>query len=678
MITFWKDTMLKSLALLSGLAALLASPSLAEPLDIDDLARYPTVSSISMSLEGDMLVGLVLDPTRDGKEQAAAMWDISGDIDTSKPLAPTRITPSNGKMRFFGVQALKQKKSIWFARQEWTGRLAGCGEGRTTGATKTFVTKIYMGDDKLEIDEMPGGNPERLSDDLQRCIDINNTTGLVSIMAGDPEHIIINRVTLRDGERYYKANLRTGKEQFLYADSGSLTVDQVSGKDGSPISKTEVDSSDGTYKVWTYLIDPATGDFTREDPLTTSARDRFQVAVLRRDSETQKYYILTDKFSDKEAIYLYDPATDKFETDPVFAHPDFNASGIVSSSRERDFGDIVGFTYQAAKGEVYWLDPELNAIQQGLEAAYPGRTISIGTYNNDLSRLLFTVSSSSMPPAYFLLVDKSKVAVIGSSRPWIKPDTMRDTELVYYPARDGLKIPALLTMPKNLQPGEKARGAIMLPHGGPWSRDSANWDGSGWPQFLATRGYIVMQPQYRGSTGWGRELWLAGDKQWGQEMQDDKDDGAAWLVQQGYVDADKIAIFGYSYGGFAAMAATVRPNSPYQCAIAGAGVSNLTRLGNNWSDNRLQRAFQGDTVTGMDPMMNTEKANIPILVYHGDRDVRVPLFHGVDFYNAVKKHQPESELLVIENMPHSLPWYPEHHRESLAAIERFLDTTCGL
>ncbi len=671
--------MKRKLAGLAGLTVfVLNGVGYAQPIPIEDFARYPSIASVSMSLEGDMLVGLVADPTRDGKEQAAAMWDISGAIDTKKPLIPSKITPHNGKMRFFGISALKQGKSLVFARQEWTGRLAGCGEGRTTGATETFVTKVYMADADLKVGDLPGGTKERLSDDLQRCLDMSNTTGLVSIMAGDPENVIINRVTLRDGERYFKHNLRTGKEELLYSDAGAVTVDQISGVDGMPISKTELETAGGEYKFHIHLIDKRNGSFNREEPLTTKAAERFQVEVLRRDASTGKYYILTDKFSDKQAIYLYDPSTDSFDAEPVFAHPDFNASGIVASTRKRDFGDIVGFTYLGAKSEVYWLDSELNSIQQGLEVAYPGRNVSLNSYNDDLSRVLFTVSSSAMPPAYFLLVDKQRVAVIGSSRPWIKTDSMKETELVYYPARDGLQIPALITMPKSLAPGQKARGAVILPHGGPWSRDSANWDGSGWPQFLATRGFIVMQPQYRGSTGWGRELWLAGDAQWGERMQDDKDDGAAWLVNQGYVAEDKLAIFGYSYGGFAAMAATVRPNSPFQCAIAGAGVSNLTRLGNNWSDNRLQRAFQGDTVKGMDPMKNVALANIPILVYHGNRDVRVPLFHGVDFYNAVKKVQPESQLLIVDDMPHSLPWYPEHHRETLSAIETFLTSTCGL
>ena len=290
---------------------------------------------------------------------------------------------------------------------------------------------------------------------------------------------------------------------------------------------------------------------------------------------------------------------------------------------------------------------------------------------------MFTVSSSTNPPTYYLLRDKSRTDVIGAARPWIKSDQLRATELVNYQARDGMKIPGFLTLPAGWEKSDGPLPSIVLPHGGPWARDSAGWDSSGWPQFLASRGYAVLQPQYRGSTGFGRKLWMAGDAEWGQKMQDDKDDGAQWLVEQGIADPNRMAIFGYSYGGFAAFAATVRENGPFRCAIAGAGVADLAKLDNSWSENRLQRALQGRTVKGMDPMNNTSKANIPILIYHGDRDTRVPLFHYQDFYNAVKD-KVNAKLVVIDDMPHSLPWWPEQHRESLREIESFLASDCGM
>jgi dipeptidyl aminopeptidase/acylaminoacyl peptidase len=244
-------------------------------------------------------------------------------------------------------------------------------------------------------------------------------------------------------------------------------------------------------------------------------------------------------------------------------------------------------------------------------------------------------------------------------------------------ARDGLRIPAFLTLPEDWSSDDGPLPSVVLPHGGPWARDDSDWDPSGWTQFLASRGYAVLQPQYRGSQGWGHELWLAGDAQWGLKMQDDNDDAAAWLVEHGYADEDKIAIFGYSYGGFAAMAAVVRQGGPFKCAIAGAGVANLTRLGRNWNRDRIQRAFQGRTVAGMDPLDNADKASIPVLIYSGDRDVRVPIFHSESFFEAVEGRVP-AKFLRIADMPHSLPWYPEHHRQTLAAIEEFLAGDCGL
>ena len=217
---------------------------------------------------------------------------------------------------------------------------------------------------------------------------------------------------------------------------------------------------------------------------------------------------------------------------------------------------------------------------------------------------------------------------------------------------------------------------MINPHGGPWARDYAGWDSSGWVPFLTSRGFAVLRPQYRGSTGLGRKIWTAGDAQWGPAMQDDKDDGAKWLVDQGIADPEKLVMFGYSYGGFAAAAAAVRPDSPYQCAISGAPVTDLTRLGNRWSQGRLQRLLQGDTVTGMDPMNNTGKVNIPVLLYVGSRDVRTPEWHAKDFYAAIKDKVP-ARLEIIEDMPHSLPWYYEHHEQTLNLIEDFLENECG-
>ena len=142
-------------------------------------------------------------------------------------------------------------------------------------------------------------------------------------------------------------------------------------------------------------------------------------------------------------------------------------------------------------------------------------------------------------------------------------------------------------------------------------------------------------------------------------------------------DPKKLVIFGYSYGGFAAAAAAVRPNSPSRCAISGAPVTDLARLSVRWGESRVQRLVQGNTVKGMDPMRNTDKANIPVLLYVGDRDVRTPAFHARDFYNGVKG-KVTAKFELIPDMPHSMPWYPRHAKRSLELMESFLQSECGL
>jgi dienelactone hydrolase len=663
--------------LISALAGSLAAQ--ADPVTAEDFAKFPSVSSVSMSLEGDMLVGVIADPSKDGDARAAAYWDLSGEIDTTKPLVPSNITPSSGKTKFYGASALKNKKSLWFTVQPYIGALEGCGEGKTTGSTKKYLQKVYMGNERIKkIDDLPDGRAEIGANKmLLRCFELEGDTGIASLLPLDPTKIVLRRTSTKNGTSYFEHDLSNGREKFLFKASDTQQI-EVSTRTGEPVARTELEYEDGAWRQYISLLDNE-GNFRIEEPLTTEIANRYNMEVLGKQNDTENYFVATDKFDDKVAIYLYDAASDSFSDDPVFAHPEFNASGMIFSDRAEDFGAILGFTYSGPVQETYWLDPEMKSIQDGLDAAFPGKNVDISDYTADRNRVLFAVSAADMPPAYFLLVDKAKVAVIGSQRPWIDVEDLGKSKFVYYSARDGLQIPAIITLPAGYEEGQKAKGAIIVPHGGPWSRDSAGFDSSGWTQYFASRGYIIMQPQYRGSDGWGRALWRAGDGEWGQKMQDDKDDGAAWLVENGYVAADKIAIHGYSYGGFAAFAASVRPNSPYQCAIAGAGVSNLAKLGNEWGDNRIQRIVQGDTVKGMDPMKNTDKINIPILIYHGDYDVRVPIFHSRDFYNAIKDKQPGSKFLVMKQMGHqSAKWLPEHKEQVLEEIETFLTNTCGM
>ena len=443
------------------------------------------------------------------------------------------------------------------------------------------------------------------------------------------------------------------------------------------MTRTSSESKGGEdYEQRIEILNPDTGEFEVHDPLTTMITDRTQVSVAGVNDDTGKLYILTDKFSDLVQAWAYDPQTREFDDEPLLAHPRFSILSLGFSTRSKNFNDIISFTVGAAVPETTFVDPEMRSIHESLKRAYPGKTVRITAYNDDLSRVLFETESAQHPVGYHILYERTRVRAIGNERPWIDAADLGEQRWVTYTARDGMEIPALLDLPEGWNRDEDGPLPLVVhPHGGPWSRDYGGWDASGWVPFLTSRGFAVLRPQYRGSTGLGRKLWMAGDAQWGLKMQDDKDDGAQWAVEQGIADPEKLLIFGYSYGGFAAAAASVRPDGPYRCAIAGAPVTDLSRLGTRWSQNRTQRILQGRTVRGMDPMENAEKANIPIFLYVGSRDVRTPDWHAKDFYSAVKEQVP-AKLAIIDDMPHQLPWYYTHHEETLSKIESFIEKEC--
>ncbi len=212
---------------------------------------------------------------------------------------------------------------------------------------------------------------------------------------------------------------------------------------------------------------------------------------------------------------------------------------------------------------------------------------------------------------------------------------------------------------------------IILPHGGPWARDALDWDVSGWTQYFASRGYAVLQPQFRGSDGWGRKLWTAGDNEWGQKMQDDKDDGAKWLIDQKIADPNRIAMFGYSYGGYSALAAAIRPNGLYQCAVSGAGGS-LSDMKRVTADSRTMREYQRPFVGGLDAIQNAGDAKIPIFLYHGDRDQIVDIKDSRRFIAGLKAANKPYKWLEIKDMGHQyVTMTPDMMETQLVEIEKF-------
>jgi dipeptidyl aminopeptidase/acylaminoacyl peptidase len=289
---------------------------------------------------------------------------------------------------------------------------------------------------------------------------------------------------------------------------------------------------------------------------------------------------------------------------------------------------ISGVAYTAERTTIHWRDPPMRGAQANLDATFGEGRSHIISWNRDRSKMLAYVGSPNQAGAYYLM----DVAARSVSRiAWLN-EALRDEQLapvrtLRYRARDDVEIEAVLTLP----PGREARGlpVIVLPHGGPSARDDESWD---WmTQFLADRGYAVIQPNYRGSSGYGTRFAELGRGEWGRKMQDDVDDALAWLAQSGIGDRSRACILGASYGGYAALRAAQRAPQLYRCAISYAGVSDLaalSRYDRNFLNSRGRRQWlsaQAPDFRAVSPLHHAAAFTIPVLLMHGDRDVVVPV-----------------------------------------------------
>jgi len=293
--------------------------------------------------------------------------------------------------------------------------------------------------------------------------------------------------------------------------------------------------------------------------------------------------------------------------------------------------------------------------------------------SDDDNVLVLNVSADDNPGSYYIVTNKQKLTKIGDRLPFIDKSKLGTVKYISYKARDGRNIKAYVTIPATKGP----HPAVVLPHGGPWVRDSIIFDD--WAQLLAYHGYVVIQPNYRGSTGYGLEHWIAGDNNWGLKKQDDLDDAAQYLVEKGLATKDKLALFGWSYGGYAAFAASMRENNIYQCVVAGAGVSDLSRINATLNENRFLSILQRPTISGVSPVEQVDKVNVPILIIHGDIDSRVPIKHSRDFVSELEKYKKDFKYIELEDADHfSDSLFYAHKKEFYTELLSWFDNKCSL
>ncbi|MFI4933430.1 MAG: prolyl oligopeptidase family serine peptidase [Caulobacterales bacterium] len=668
----WFRVAFAGLCLALGLGVARAAPPTAR-----DFARDAAIWGVSISPDGRHIAALT---SPDGDTVVISVWRTEATGEKPVVLGATH-------MRFLAVSFLKNDRLIVTAVQPLT-----------TGSTRGHIIKQYVTD--LEgkswttlLPEARAGQSEDAAF-VDRLVD----AALISRLPLDPQRVLVTDNRLEGRGDVYAVNIYTGSAERIEQGSERFFDYQADLK-GQLRAKRELNYDGDKVYIAQWIKDPATGKWAEH--FRSYAKDRSETEVVAFTTDPNILYVTaTPNGADKTAIYEYDIAQRKL-LDPVFAHKLFEAGGrVYQSHAAADYGRVLGFSYDADSTTDYWVDDKLAAIAKavsqamgvtpatidwvdpgtGVKASAPvasGVSVRFISWSDDLAHIIVEKSGPRQPPEYYLLTDGAKLSLLGKARPWITAADLGDTRLVEYAARDGLMIPAFLTLPSKALFGSGPYPTLVEPHGGPWARDELEWDEVGWVQYFATRGYAVLQPQFRGSQGWGQKLWRAGDGEWGQKMQDDKDDGVKWLVAQHIADPTRVAMFGYSYGGYAALAASIRPDGLYQCAISGAGAGDLAALKEATFDNRFEREFQNPTIRGLDALQHAKEAKIPVLLYHGDRDQTVDVEESRKFAAALKAAGRPFKLVEIKDMGHQYVFMtPAMLEEQLGLVDNFLKSDC--
>lgn len=332
--------------------------------------------------------------------------------------------------------------------------------------------------------------------------------------------------------------------------------------------------------------------------------------------------------------------------------------------------------------QYHWLDAELQRRHATLQRAFPNREVTLTGWSVDRNRVIARVESRDHPPALYLLDAAARnVSLLGHAYPELEGVRLGTTRFIRYRARDGLEIPAWVTLP----PGAPASGGrlplIVMPHGGPASYDDSGFDW--WAQFLATRGYAVIQPQFRGSEGFGRAFRTAGEREWGGKIQTDLLDGIAHLAADGSIDPARVCVVGASFGGYSALAGVTLNPDAYRCAVSVHGVADLPMMLSE------ERRIGGDRGQGMrywmrvmggvdrallertSPARRITRDTPPFLLIHGREDTTVPFSQSERMQQAAAAAGRPADLIALEGDDHYLSTSATRTR-MLEATEAFL------
>ena len=473
----------------------------------------------------------------------------------------------------------------------------------------------------------------------------------------------------------YKVKLSTGERTLVRKNTERITAYVFDLKDQLRMATRSAENGD------TEVLRVDADKFTK----VYSCGVFEQCGPIRYHKDGQRVYFQTNKGSDVDLIRLelFNPTTGKedlVESDPL-KRVDF---GNAVFSEVSD--DLIATSYEDERERIYWKDKAFEADYKDLQKQLPGKEINFGSSTKD-EKLFIISANGDTDPGSTYLYDRTakKLTLQYQLREKLNRDYLAPMKPVKYPSSDGLEIPAYLTLPKGVE--AKNLPAIIVPHGGPWGRDS--WGYNSFAQFLANRGYAVLQPNFRASTGYGKKFLDAGNKQWGDKMQDDVTWGAKYLIAQGIADPKKIGIMGGSYGGYATLAGVAFTPDVYAAGVSIVGPSNLITLLESippyWEQIRklfYERMGDPNTPEGkaqllrQSPLTSAAKIKTPLFVVQGANDPRVNKRESDQIVIALRDRGFPVEYMVAPDEGHGFA-RPVNNMAMFAASEKFLAKYLG-
>ncbi|MBI4161567.1 MAG: S9 family peptidase [Acidobacteria bacterium] len=393
------------------------------------------------------------------------------------------------------------------------------------------------------------------------------------------------------------------------------------------------------------------------------------------DFDDRSIHVLSNVGRDRAALFRYDVGQGR-EDRLLFEHPEVDVAGILTSKRRKT---VTGAVFETERVGYRFFDSERAALQDLLDRELPGRDNQVVSHSRDESRYVVFSGSDRGRGGYWLVdAPARRLEHLFDLSPWLREEEMAPMGPVSYPARDGLKIPGYLTLPVGRPP--RGLPLVVNPHGGPWHRDSWGFDPE--VQFLANRGFAVLQMNFRGSTGYGRRFLEAGYGEWGLGMQDDVTAGVEWAVREGIVDPARVAIYGGSYGGYAALSGLTKTPGLFRCGVSYVGVSNLftwmAAIPPYWKP-YLEMMYEmvghperdAERLRRTSPYFQADRIRVPLLVAQGANDPRVRREESEQIVGALRDRGIPVEYLVKDDEGHGFH-NEENQFEFYRALEKFL------